>query len=71
MPKMTTAVMVLTISVLLRLFCSIMEMLMMGTPKMVRQVVEAWHCRVIRKYIALPEIKKMPKRIMKKYLVIL
>lgn len=47
--KMTTEVTVLTIYVLLRLCWSMMEMLMMGTPKMVRQVVSSWHWRVIMK----------------------
>ena len=68
---MTTAVIVLTIYVLLRLFCYMMEMLMRGMPRIVRQVFGLEHWIFIRKYIALPETKKIPSRIITKYFVIL
>ncbi len=64
-------VIVLTTYVLLRLCSSIIEMFMTGMPKMVKQVVPTSHCRVIRKYMALPEMKKMPRRMSTKYLKIL
>lgn len=48
-----------------------MEMLMIGMPKNDRHRLPASHLRVIMKYIALPEMKKIPNKINMKYLAIL
>jgi len=71
MMKIPMEVIMFTIYVLFRLFCSVTDMLTIGNPKKVMHADSTSHLRLIRKYIALPDIKKIPTKNSIKYFITL